>query len=117
MSGEALAVVVGKWAWVTIFPYLFWLHKKDKTKLDNTYTKKETSELIDLKVEPIRQECNGITNSLHDKFDTLLDLVKSNNDQNTAQRSENNSMLHEIKTEVAVIKNDIKHITENHNDN
>lgn len=116
MSGEVIASLAAKWGWTTILPYLVWLHKRDKTKLENTYTKKETNDLIDLKVDPIRNECNNRTDSLHDKFDdkfdTLLELVKTNNEQNTLQRKENTDMLHEIKTSVAVVENEIKNIKE-----
>lgn len=112
--------VVGAWAaklgWTGIIPYLIWSHKRDKVKLDNTYSKKETNELIDLKIEPVRLEYNGKTDSLHEKFDdkfgTLLELVKSNNEQNTLQRKENTDMLHEIRTSVAVVENEIKNIKE-----
>lgn len=89
-----------------------WFTATSHKKLQDTYSKKETEHMIDLKVEPVKQACDSRTDAIHDKFDTLMDLVKSNNLQNTVQRKENNDMLHEIKVNVAVLSNKIENIQE-----
>ena len=112
MSLEVVGGWLAKLGWTTMIPYLVWSHKRDKTKLDATLSKKETGELIDLKIAPLEQKSDNQAQGLHDKFDLLLNIVKSDNDKNTAQRKDNNDMLHNINTNVAVIKNEVDNLKE-----
>ena len=112
MSMEIIGAWAAKVGWLLILPYLVWLHKRDKTKLDDTYTKHETSELIDLKIAPMGQKMDNQSKGLHDKFDLLLVLVKSDNETNAGRRKEDSDMLHKISTSVAVIENEVSNLKE-----
>ncbi len=109
MSLEAVGAAVLKYSWGSLIPYLVWSYKRDKVKLDSMYTKKETSDLIDLKVKVVEQSCDNRANLLDSKFNTLMDVVKAN----TATSGETKDLLVSIKTEVAVIQNDITHMKNN----
>lgn len=117
MALEVFGGWVAKLGWVLILPYLGWLHRNDKIKLDNTFTKVETSSLIDLKMAPLEQKIDNQSRGLHDKFDLLLDLVKSDNEKNTSQRKENNQMLHTISKDVAVIRNEVDNLKDRVSEN
>tara|TARA_R110000782_G_scaffold75562_1_gene150632 strand:+ start:8938 stop:9300 length:363 start_codon:yes stop_codon:yes gene_type:complete len=116
MSLEILGAWVAKLGWVIFIPYLAWLYRKDKTKLDNTITKKETGELIDLKIAPLEQKIEMQNASLNDKFDLMVSLVKAESLESKIQRDEakkqvkeNTSLLCDIKTDVAVLKKEMEY--------
>lgn len=77
--------------------HIYWLIKKDKDKLDNTLTKDETEQLVDLKLEPTKT-----------KVDTIFDLLHTMNEnsQTTAEG------IQDIGKNVAVLKNDMEHVKE-----
>ena len=92
--------------------FILWITKTNHTKIQNTYTKEEANELIDLKVAPLEQKIDNQAAGLHDKFDLLLDIVRSDNEKNAIQRKDNTDMLHSINTNVAVIRNEVDNIKE-----
>tara|TARA_R110000850_G_C9809820_1_gene451288 strand:- start:110 stop:472 length:363 start_codon:yes stop_codon:yes gene_type:complete len=116
MSLEILGAWVAKLGWVVLLPYLAWLYRRDKTKLDNTITKKETGELIDLKLAPLEQKIEMQNESLNDKFDLIISIVKAESLESSVQREEaknqvkeNTSLLCAIKTDVAVLKKEMEY--------
>mgnify|MGYP003657592311 CR=1 FL=1 len=116
MSLEIIGAWLIKLGWVGFIPYLTWSYQRDKVKLEETITKKEAGELIDLKLAPLEQKIDNQAAGLHDKFDLLLDIVRSDNEKNSIQRKDNTDMLHSINTNVAVIKNEVDNIKERMND-
>ena len=88
--------------------FILWITKTNHTKIQNTYTKEETNELIDMKVAPLEQKIDNQSKGFHDKFDLLLEIVKSD----ATQRKDNTDMLHSINTNVAVIKTEVDNIKE-----
>lgn len=119
MSLEIVGGWLLKFGWSAIIPYLFWIKKQDKLKLDKTMSKEDTSNLIDLKIAPIEQKIDSNAILLEDKFNLLLELVKKenestrkDNEKSDLQRKENNQMLHSINTTVAVIENEVNNLKE-----
>jgi hypothetical protein len=106
--------VAGVWATklgvVALLGYLGWDYRKIRKKAEDSYTKNETKELIDLKIAPVTLKMDNQSESLHDKFDLLLVLVKSDNEANAGRRKEDSDMLHKISTSVAVIETEIVNI-------
>ena len=117
MSVETIGVFVGKWIWVVIVPYLGWLKRQDKKKLDNTISRDGAKELIDLKLAPLEQKTDDNAKATNEKFDLVLDLIKTENEKDrvekeksSLQRKDNNEMLHTINTNVAVIKTEVDNL-------
>lgn len=90
-GGAAMAFITGA------VGHLYWMIRKDKTKLDQTLTKEETEQLVDLKLEPTKT-----------KVETIFDLLHSMNEnsQTTAEG------IQDIGKNVAVLKNDMEHVKE-----
>ena len=51
MSVEVVTAWVGKLIWTPAFGYIWWRHKKDTEKLENTYTKQEIEKILALELE------------------------------------------------------------------
>lgn len=94
-GGSLTALIAGA------FGHLYWSIRRDKTKLDNTYTKAETQQLIATTLEPTKQKVNEMSSVLQ----SLLEKVEKSN-------TETHTLLSEIKTNVAVVQNDIQHLKE-----
>jgi hypothetical protein len=111
--------VVGVWATklgiAAILGYLGYDYRKIRKKAEDSYTKDETKELIDLKIVPVDLKMDNQSKSLHEKFDLLLVLVKDNTEKNADRRKEDSDMLHKISTCVAVIENDVSNLKERMN--
>ena len=97
--------------------FLLWVIKSNYTKLQDTYSKKETDSLINLKIVPLEQKIDSNTKGLEDKFEILMEIVKADNANirkdnalHAVQRKENHDMLQTISTSVAVIKNEVENI-------
>tara|TARA_R110002153_G_scaffold58217_1_gene159646 strand:+ start:269 stop:622 length:354 start_codon:yes stop_codon:yes gene_type:complete len=102
MSVEIILGGLMKLGWTGIIPYLIWSYQKDKTKLENTYSKTETEDLFDLKMKPLLVQ----NENLEKKFDSLMELIKTDR----VKREENTGILQCIKTDVALTKNDLSHL-------
>ncbi len=117
MSLELAGGLMVKFSWVVLVPYLSWLHKRSRIKLDNTISKDEANKLIDLKLAPLEIKLDNQTKGLNDKFDIILKLMqedkadaKSSNERNRIQRKENTDLLNGISTDVEVIKSELTHL-------
>ena len=90
MSAE-IGGLVGKFVYAAVagvVAHIYWLLRKDKNKLDNTYTKEETEQLINLKLDPIIEKVDVMYEMLR-KIDNGIDAMN---------------------TSVAVVKNDMDHV-------
>ena len=101
MTVEVIGGWLAKLGWTALIPYLIWDHKRGKVRLENTLSKKETVELIDLKLSPMQKE-------LTLKIDTLVEAYSGA----TAQRKETQDLLQHISLDVAVVKSEVENIKE-----
>jgi Mg2+ and Co2+ transporter CorA len=117
MSLETIGAFALKFGWSVFIPYILWIHKKDKTKLEDTYNKKEINDLIDLKLNPVKQSIINKHESLNSKFDLIMVMVKENNAEAKEQRKENarqakdiQKYISDISENIAVMKNNLEHL-------
>mgnify|MGYP003634340698 CR=1 FL=1 len=99
--------------------FVLYVTKSNYSKLQDTYSRKETDSLIDLKIAPLEQKIDSNAKGLEDKFDILMEIVKADNANirednalHAIQRKENHTMLQAISTDVAVIRNDVDNLKE-----
>ena len=116
MSMEIVGVWATKLGIGAVVAYLGWDYRKIRKKAEDSYTKKEVSDLVDLKIKPLTQKIDTSTQGLIDKFDLLLVLVKENTEKNANRIKEDSVMLHKISTSVAVIESEVGNLKERMND-
>ena len=101
MSLEAVGIYAFKTVVGVLFALFLWVTRMNHKKLQDTYTKEETSQLIDLKIEPLQKELNLKIDQLIS--DTLI---------GTKQREETNEKLGKISTGMEVLKNEVGNLKE-----
>lgn len=89
--------------------HIYYALRRDKTKLDNTYTKKEVHEHVDLKLKPYDVKFKGLDKQL----DTLTVLIKESIEKGDLDRGKNKEAISGIKTDIAVIINKLDNQKEN----
>ncbi len=102
-GGAFLALISG------MFTHIYWALKRDKTKLDNTYTKKEVHDHVDLKLKPYDVKFDGLDKQL----DVLAVLIKESIEKGDLDRGKNKEAISDIKTDIAVIINKLDNQKEN----
>ncbi len=85
--------------------HLYWSIRRDKTKLDNTYTKQETEKLVNDKLEPTKQKVDAI----HD----LLKVMADKSDITNTSLSTMNTSIEVMKNDMTHMKDDIKDLKDN----
>ena len=93
IGGGLVTYLVGLQGWIT---------RQNHLRLQNTLSRTETAELIDLKINPLQSELNL-------KIDQLIAATQAG----TSQRTETNDKLQQISTDMAVMKNEVVHLKEN----
>lgn len=91
--------------------HIYWMLRRDKTKLDNTYTKEETEELIDLKTLSKEDTAELVDLKLEptkQKVDTIFELLHTMNETTT----KTNESIEGVGKGIAVLQNDMEHVKE-----
>lgn len=89
---EAILGAISKFGWILIAAFIgqqFYEKRRDKARLDDTYTKKETEQQIDLRMKPLQNELRHVVDSLR--------LTVESNDRLTMA-------INKLTTDVEVIK-------------
>lgn len=108
MTLEALGAWAIKLAWSPFVAYFLWLKKKDKDKLDDTFTKTETTDLIDLKLIAVQQEFSLKNQAMTDKIDNLAQMIMAGNNRESEQRDYSNSLLQTLTVDMQKMNTDVQ---------
>lgn len=90
IGGSIVTYFVGLQAWIT---------KQNHTKLQNTLSKQETLDLINLKLDPLQT-----------RLDMKMDQVLSSSQANTSQSADIIPKLQELSENVAVVQTEVVNI-------
>lgn len=117
MSIEAGAALAAKWIGVPIVAYFWWLVRKSKERLDNTYTKEDTDKLVDLKIKTVKDSVDVKFAALDKQLEDLFILVRTMAEDNKEARDRSDlkddelrQELSDIKTSVAVVHSNINNL-------
>ena len=105
LGGAFVAVISGA------IGHIYYALRRDKTKLDNTYSRQEVNTQIDLKIKPVEVKLQSYDNQLR----ILTELMEKAIEVQNKRSAENLGAISDIKTDVAVILNEVKNIKESRN--
>lgn len=77
MSAEAGGAALLKWAWGLLIPILGWIWRRQdrlEDRVQDRYTKKETVDQIDLRVDPLKQSIDNNTSVTKELSSAIVDL-------------------------------------------
>jgi hypothetical protein len=93
MSPEVIGIYLVKTILSGAVGFILWITKSNHTKLQNTYTKKETDDMVSKQTAHLQKQVD-------DKFQTLLTAINLS----TEERAKTNEMLHKIQICTAVVE-------------
>lgn len=109
-TAGVVAAVVLKWLWLPIsglVGHIWWSIRRDKVKLDNTLTKAQTDDLIQLNLNPIKQELDLKIQAQNTRIDSLLTSFQASVESLHDTNKKINHKLDNIQTDVSGVKQDV----------
>jgi hypothetical protein len=118
MSVEVIGAWVGKIAisliWTPFATYIWWTIKRDKKKLDDTYTKQETENLLNIKLDAqeratqLQLQANDDKTQLQlqandEKLNILMALIKTDIEDAKADRNKTEDTLKQIQKSISTL--------------
>lgn len=77
---EAILGAISKFGWILVAGIMgqqFYEKRRDKARLDNTYTKQETEQQISLRMKPLETEIKHLTTSTQQLSKSIEELSKN----------------------------------------
>lgn len=121
MSAEVLVAVL-KYGWIPISGWFIWLKQQDKLKLDNTYSKAETKEQIQLHLDPLKSTHELKHQNLEEKLNSIQNMLTLLNNQRQEDKEKSDvkdaallEVLSKMQTSLAVLEEKTNHNSKKEN--